>query len=49
MFANRMITYESIYKHILNSKKNKSKLFALLVDPDKQDKNDLLILIEKSI
>ena len=39
----------SIYKEIFDSKKNKSKLFALLVDPDKQDNDDLLSLIEKSI
>tara|TARA_B100000767_G_scaffold231577_1_gene223069 strand:- start:212 stop:499 length:288 start_codon:yes stop_codon:yes gene_type:complete len=39
----------SIYREIFNSKKNNSKLFALLVDPDKQDNNDLLSLVEKSI
>ncbi len=37
----------NIYKKITQSKKNGEKLFAILIDPDKQDANDLLKIIEK--
>ena len=37
----------NIYKKIMQSKKNGEKLFAILIDPDKQDAKDLLKLIEK--
>ncbi len=38
----------NIYNHILNSKQKDSKLFSILIDPDKQDKEELLIIIEKA-
>lgn len=34
------------YSHILASKKQKRKLFSVLIDPDKQDKNSLLKIIK---
>ena len=37
----------NIYKKIIQSKKNGKKLFAILIDPDKQDTKDLLKIIEK--
>ena len=37
----------NIYKKITQSKKNGEKLFAILIDPDKQDSKDLLKIIEK--
>ena len=37
----------NIYKKITQSKKNGKKLFAILIDPDKQDAKDLLKIIEK--
>ena len=37
----------NIYKKIIQSKKNGKKLFAILIDPDKQDSKDLLKIIEK--
>lgn len=37
----------NIYKKITQSKKNGKKLFAILIDPDKQDTKDLLKIIEK--
>ena len=37
----------NIYKKIIQSKKNGEKLFAILIDPDKQDSKDLLKIIEK--
>ena len=37
----------NIYKKITQSKKNGKKLFAILIDPDKQDSKDLLKIIEK--
>jgi len=37
----------NIYKKITQSKKNGEKLFAILIDPDKQDTKDLLKIIEK--
>jgi putative glycerol-1-phosphate prenyltransferase len=47
MFANRN-TIMNIYNYILDSKKEGKKLFSILVDPDKQDKNALLSIIEKA-
>tara|TARA_B110000263_G_C15223538_1_gene471127 strand:+ start:69 stop:806 length:738 start_codon:yes stop_codon:yes gene_type:complete len=38
----------SIYTHILSSKKKQSKLFAILIDPDKQDSNQLISIINKA-
>lgn len=38
----------SIYQHITSSKKNSSKLFAILIDPDKQDNNQLTEIIKKA-
>ncbi len=37
-----------IYNHIIESKKKGRKLFTILIDPDKQTKNSLLQIIEKS-
>ena len=34
------------YSHILASKKQKRKLFSVLIDPDKQDKHSLLKTIK---
>ncbi len=39
----------NIYQHIINSKKKGKKLFALLIDPDKQNKKQLLKIIQKAI
>ena len=47
MFANRNDNM-NIYTHITESKKAGKKLFALLVDPDKQDTNNLISTIEKA-
>jgi putative glycerol-1-phosphate prenyltransferase len=47
MFANRN-TIMNIYNYILGSKKKGKKLFSILIDPDKQDKNALLNIIEKA-
>jgi len=47
MFANRN-DIMNIYNHIAESKKAGKKLFALLVDPDKQDNNTLISTIEKA-
>ena len=47
MFANRN-DIMNIYNHIAESKKEGKKLFALLVDPDKQDTNVLISTIEKA-
>jgi len=47
MFANRN-DIMNIYNHIIESKKAGKKLFALLVDPDKQDTNALISTIEKA-
>ena len=38
----------NIYNHILVSKKEGKKLFALLIDPDKQDKSALISVIEQA-
>jgi len=47
MFANRN-KIMNIYNHITESKKEGKKLFALLIDPDKQDTNTLISTIEKA-
>jgi putative glycerol-1-phosphate prenyltransferase len=47
MFASRNIIM-NIYNYILENKRKGKKLFALLVDPDKQDTNALLNIIEKA-
>ena len=47
MFANRN-KIMNIYNHIAESKKARKKLFALLVDPDKQDTNTLISTIAKA-
>ena len=38
----------SIYTYILSSKKKQSKLFAILIDPDKQNINQLISIINKA-
>ncbi|MEC7646080.1 MAG: geranylgeranylglyceryl/heptaprenylglyceryl phosphate synthase [Bacteroidota bacterium] len=47
MFANEK-TNMNIYNNIVANKKIKKKSFALLIDPDKQDKKQLLSIIEKA-
>ena len=47
MFANRNLTM-SIYNTILENKKVDKKEFALLIDPDKQDENQLISIIKKA-
>jgi putative glycerol-1-phosphate prenyltransferase len=47
MFANEKI-YMNIYDNIVANKKSNKKSFALLIDPDKQDKQKLLYIIEKA-
>jgi len=47
MFANRNYIM-NIYTHITESKKSGKKLFSILVDPDKQNKNTLLNIIKKA-
>ena len=47
MFAGRN-TIMNIYNYILENKKKGKKLFSILVDPDKQDKNELISIIEKA-
>ena len=47
MFANRN-TIMNIYNFILENKKKGKKLFSILIDPDKQDKDTLLDIIEKA-
>ena len=37
-----------IYKNILISKKQSKKLFAILIDPDKQKNSDLLLIIKNA-
>ena len=37
-----------IYQHIIDCKKENKKLFAILIDPDKQTKESLLQIIEKA-
>ncbi|MBC8265839.1 MAG: geranylgeranylglyceryl/heptaprenylglyceryl phosphate synthase [Flavobacteriales bacterium] len=38
----------NIYTHILKNKKEGKKSFALLIDPDKQDENQLITIVEKA-
>ena len=45
MFANKM---KDIYTHILQSKKEGKKLFAILIDPDKQNNEGLSSIINKA-
>lgn len=45
MFANKM---KDIYTYILQSKKEGKKLFAILIDPDKQDKTKLSSVIKEA-
>ena len=45
MFANKMT---HIYTHILQSKKEGKKLFAILIDPDKQNNEELSSIINKA-
>ena len=45
MFANKM---NDIYTHILQSKKEGKKLFAILIDPDKQNNKSLSSIINKA-
>jgi len=47
MFAHENINM-NIYNNILKDKKTNKKSFALLIDPDKQDKDQLLSIIEKA-
>ena len=47
MFANENSSM-NIYNKILSDKKANKKSFALLIDPDKQDKKQLLAIIEKA-
>lgn len=42
------VTNMNIYKKILDCKKRKKKLFAILIDPDKTDGNSLIQIIKKS-
>lgn len=45
MFANRM---NNIYNHILQSKREGKKLFAILIDPDKQNSERLSTIINEA-
>jgi len=47
MFAHENINM-NIYNNILKDKKTNKKSFALLIDPDKQDKDQLLSIIKKA-
>ena len=47
MFANENSSM-NIYNKIIADKKSNKKSFALLIDPDKQDKKQLLAIIEKA-
>ena len=47
MFANEKNNM-NIYNNIVKNQKTKKKSFALLIDPDKQDKQQLLSIIEKA-
>ena len=46
MFANENSSM-NIYKKIIADKKANKKSFALLIDPDKQDKKQLLAILKK--
>ena len=48
MFANENIKIVNIYNKIIANKKANKKSFAVLIDPDKQDKKQLLAIIEKA-
>ena len=48
MFAIKKLSKMSIYNNIIINKKANKKSFALLIDPDKQDKNQLITIIEKA-
>jgi heptaprenylglyceryl phosphate synthase len=49
MFANRnRNTIMNIYNQILTNKQSNKKSFALLIDPDKQNKSELISIIEKA-
>ena len=39
----------NIYNLIISNKRNNKKLFAVLVDPDKQNTNELDKLIDKAV
>ena len=39
---------QNIYKHITQNANNGKKSFAILIDPDKQDKNKLIKIIKKA-
>ena len=45
MFANKKM---DIYNHILQSKKRSHKLFAVLIDPDKQSEKTLINILNKA-
>ena len=45
MFANKKM---DIYNHILQSKKRSNKLFAALIDPDKQSEKTLINILNKA-
>ena len=38
----------NVYQHIKDCRNSSKKLFAILIDPDKQDKNALLNIIKKA-
>ena len=42
------MTKMNIYNNILQNKKTNKKSFALLIDPAKQDKTQLITIIEKA-
>ena len=48
MFANEKSQYMKIYDNIIAAKKANKKSFALLIDPDKQNKEQLLCIIKKA-
>ena len=48
MFAIKKLNKMNIYNNIIINKKANKKSFALLIDPDKQDKNQLITIIEKA-
>ena len=48
MFADKRSLFMNIYNKILNDKSKNKKSFALLIDPDKQNKKQLLSIIKKA-
>ena len=48
MFAIKKLNKMNIYNNIIINKKANKKSFALLIDPDKQNKNQLIAIIEKA-